>query len=59
MKFTRCFMLQVSIYGLHHSSKYWDAPDAFLPERWLEPAHASSEKQSISGTTPCGGQLLI
>ena len=28
---------QVFIYGMHHSHKYWDQPEAFRPERWLEP----------------------
>jgi len=31
----------VLTYGLHHSRKYWDAPEAFRPERWLASAPAS------------------
>ena len=37
----RC--VQVFIYGMHHSHKYWDAPDAFRPERWLAPAPAAAK----------------
>src|SRR5258705_1383733 len=22
-------------YGVHHSAKYWDEPEAFRPERWM------------------------
>lgn len=41
---------QVFIYGMHHSHKYWDEPDAFRPERWLAPTPAAA-KPSKSGRT--------
>ena len=45
--------MQVFIYGLHHSRKYWDAPEEFRPERWLVPEPTAGEKPSFPGTTPC------
>lgn len=44
--------MQVFIYGLHHSSKYWDAPEEFRPERWLSPAPAAGQESSSPGTAP-------
>ena len=26
-----------NLHSLHHSERYWERPDAFLPERWLDP----------------------
>jgi cytochrome P450 len=23
-------------YGAHHNAKYWDDPEAFIPERWTD-----------------------
>ena len=45
--------VQVFIYGLHHSSKYWDAPEEFRPERWLSPAPAAGGDSSRPGAAPC------
>jgi cytochrome P450 len=33
--------LQVSIYGMHRSWRYWPDPDAFIPERFLPTADES------------------
>ncbi|KAK9833551.1 hypothetical protein WJX81_005391 [Elliptochloris bilobata] len=38
------------VYGLQHSSKYWDAPEAFRPERWLTPAPASKARFNFPAT---------
>ena len=47
--FSRCLLKallwQAFVYGLHHSSKYWDAPDAYRPERWLAPAASGNGRQ--------------
>ncbi|KAK9826204.1 hypothetical protein WJX81_007511 [Elliptochloris bilobata] len=40
---------EVFIYGLHHSSKYWDAPEEFRPERWLSPEPAGGKKPAADG----------
>ncbi|MDQ2050697.1 cytochrome P450 [Natronolimnohabitans sp. A-GB9] len=28
--------LQLSAYGIHRDGRWWDAPEEFRPERWLE-----------------------
>ena len=40
---------QAFVYGLHHSSKYWDAPEAYRPERWLAPVPAVTEQPAPAG----------
>ncbi len=48
-------------YGLHHSTKLWDEPEAFRPERWLSaaPEGADNTNPSKPGSapspTPAGG----
>ena len=41
----KALLRQAFVYGLHHSSKYWDAPDAYRPERWLAPAPSENGRQ--------------
>ena len=41
----KALLLQAFVYGLHHSSKYWDAPDEYRPERWLAPAPSENGRQ--------------
>ncbi|CAG2179591.1 unnamed protein product, partial [Oppiella nova] len=31
--------MTVSTYTLHRDPKYWDNPNDFLPERWIQPKH--------------------
>ncbi|CAG8744185.1 39438_t:CDS:10, partial [Gigaspora margarita] len=38
-------LLELFIYGIHHSSKLWDKPEEFLPERF-EKENANSENYS-------------
>jgi cytochrome P450 len=33
-------------YGAHHSAKYWDDPEAFMPERWM----AGASKKQVKYT---------
>ena len=37
---------------MHHSHKYWDAPDAFRPERWLAPAPAAAKPSAHGPAAP-------
>jgi cytochrome P450 len=39
-------------YGVHHSAKYWDEPEAFRPERWLGD---SAKKRKPYTYLPFGG----
>ena len=39
-------------YGVHHSPKYWDEPEAFRPERWLGDA---AKKRKPYTYLPFGG----
>ena len=39
-------------YGLHHSAKYWEDPEAFKPERWLGEA---ARKRKPYTYVPFGG----
>jgi cytochrome P450 len=39
-------------YGAHHSAKYWDNPEAFVPERWLGDA---AKKRKPYTYLPFGG----
>ncbi|RAH83811.1 cytochrome P450 monooxygenase [Aspergillus japonicus CBS 114.51] len=34
------------IYTLHRNAAYFDRPDEFRPERWLDPSHSSSSSNS-------------
>ncbi len=38
-------------YGAHHNPKFWDEPDAFRPERWMDKA----KKQVKYSYVPFGG----
>jgi len=42
----------VLTYGLHHSRKYWDAPEAFRPERWLASAPANGHGPQPGASSP-------
>jgi cytochrome P450 len=39
-------------YGAHHNPKYWDEPEAFKPERWMDGA---AKKQVKYSYLPFGG----
>lgn len=45
-------MVAISIYGAHHSPEYWDAPEAFRPERF---AKAQKAAQHPFAYLPFGG----
>lgn len=45
----------VSVYTLHRSAEYWERPDDFWPERWLEGDGQSRESASAATTTATEG----
>ncbi|KAF7375103.1 High nitrogen upregulated cytochrome P450 monooxygenase 2 [Mycena sanguinolenta] len=58
-----CTQIYVPPYSLHHSSQYFSpSPDAFLPERWLDPALAPSNPTAFIpfsyGPANCVGRNL-
>ncbi len=50
----------INIYGLHHSPKYWDAPQTFNPDRFLTEANIPKGAYLPFGTGPrkCIGEQL-
>ncbi|CAJ1952538.1 unnamed protein product [Cylindrotheca closterium] len=52
------------IYGLHHNPKFWDRPNEFRPERWLDPQQKDPGQTNgaympfASGPRNCVGQPL-
>ncbi|KAJ1643115.1 hypothetical protein IWQ61_010564 [Dispira simplex] len=55
------YFIGIPIYSINHSPLYWDKPDEFIPERWLE-GDVSQKKQNtitfLSGPRGCLGRNL-
>ncbi|MEZ5774310.1 MAG: cytochrome P450 [Hyphomicrobiaceae bacterium] len=49
-------------YGAHHNPKYWDAPEEFRPERWMDDAARKRVKYSYlpfgAGKRSCPGGAM-
>ncbi len=49
-------------YGAHHNAKYWEDPEEFKPERWMDPAAKKRVKYSYmpfgAGKRSCPGGAM-
>ncbi|KAJ1963219.1 hypothetical protein IWQ62_003285 [Dispira parvispora] len=55
------YNLGIPVYSINHSPLYWDKPNEFIPERWLEGDAAQMKQNTItflSGPRGCLGRNL-
>ncbi|KAJ1654447.1 hypothetical protein IWQ61_005631 [Dispira simplex] len=55
------YLVSIPIYSINHSPLYWDKPDEFIPERWLEGDMTKMKQNTItflSGPRGCLGRNL-
>lgn len=46
---------QVDAYGMHHNPKYWDHPEDYLPERFIEGTPEYARVANRNAWLPFGG----
>jgi len=47
----------IALYNIHRSSRYWEDPDTFTPERFLRPVQNQHTEDGWSGYTPSNSTL--